>query len=131
MLQNPQTANLKPHNGVLTLPGYGINARVERGHLILQDGVGRIRRQARFARVRHGLRRLVVVGADGLISLAALQWLAAQDTAFVMLDRDGSALAATGPVRPSDVRLRRAQALANHSGVALAISRDLIVRKLV
>src|SRR5207245_4503955 len=35
-----------------------------------------------------------------------------------------------GPVRPSDVRLRRAQALADHSGVALGIARELISRKL-
>jgi hypothetical protein len=26
-------------------------------------------------RVRHGLRRLVVIGADGMVSLAALRWL--------------------------------------------------------
>jgi len=47
-----------------------------------------------------------------------------------MLERDGTVLAATGPVRPSDVRLRRAQALAHHTGAAFRISRELIDRKL-
>src|ERR1700687_1071111 len=47
-----------------------------------------------------------------------------------MLERDGSVLATTGPVRPSDARLRRAQALAQQSGVALRIVRELINRKL-
>jgi hypothetical protein len=47
-----------------------------------------------------------------MVSLAALRWLADQDAAFVMLDRDGSVLATTGPVRSSDAKLRRAQALA-------------------
>ena len=47
-----------------------------------------------------------------------------------MLDRDGSVLATTGPVRPSDARLRRAQSLAHESGVALRIARELISRKL-
>ncbi len=48
----------------------------------------------------HGLRRLVVIGSDGFISLAALRWLADQNAAFVMLERDGHVLATTGPVKP-------------------------------
>jgi CRISPR-associated endonuclease Cas1 len=103
--------------------------RVERGHLILEDGIGK-RVRGRFARVRHGIRRLVVIGSDGMVSLAALRWLADQDASFVMLDRDGSVLATTGPIRPTDARLRRAQALAHHTGTALQIARELIGRKL-
>jgi CRISPR-associated endonuclease Cas1 len=114
---------------VVTLFGYGIVVRVEHGHLVLIDGLG-ARRKARFPRVRHDLRRLVVIGSDGMISLAALRWLADQDAAFVMLDRDGSVLATTGPVRPSDARLRRAQSMANQTGHGLRISRELIGQKL-
>lgn len=132
LLQSCKTnpSRLTPRHGVVTMFGYGITLRVDRGHLILEDGIGADRYQARFPRVRHGLRRVVVVGADGSVSLAALRWLADQDAAFVMLDRDGSVLAITGPVRPSDGRLRRAQALAHHSGIALSIARDLIGQKL-
>jgi hypothetical protein len=36
-----------------------------------------------------------------------------QDAAFVMLERDGSVLATTGPIHPSDARLRRAQFIAS------------------
>jgi CRISPR-associated endonuclease Cas1 len=122
--------SLTPRHGVVTLSGYGISARVDRGHLLLQDGIGSDRRQARFPRVGHGLRRLVVIGADGMVSLAALRWLADQDASFVMLDRDGSVLATTGPVRPSDARLRRAQALAGQLGAGLEIAKELISRKL-
>jgi CRISPR/Cas system-associated endonuclease Cas1 len=110
--------------------GYGIKIRVDRGHLIFEDGIGADRHRARLSRVRHGLRRLVVIGSDGFVSLSALRWLADQDASFVMLDRDGSVLATTGPVRPSDARLRRAQALAHQSGAALTISRELISQKL-
>ena len=85
---------------------------MDRGHLILHDGIGSRRTTARFARVGHGIKRLVVIGSDGTVSLSALRWLADQDASFVMLDRNGSVLATTGPVRPSDARLRRAQALA-------------------
>jgi CRISPR-associated endonuclease Cas1 len=118
-------------HGVLTLFGYGITVNVERGHLIVKDGIGADRLQARLPRVGHGLRRLVVVGVDGFVSLAALRWLSDQNAAFVLLDRDGSVLSTTGPVRPSDARLRRAQSLAHHSGAALQIARELIAQKLV
>ena len=64
------------------------------------------------------------------MSLAALRWLADQDAAFAMLERDGSVLATTGPVRPSDARLRRTQALAHQSGTAIRIARELIDKKL-
>src|SRR5690242_16391392 len=119
-----------PRHGVVTLYGYGIRVHVDRGHLILEDGIGSDRRYARLPRVGHGLRRLVVIGADGYVSLAALRWLADQDAAFVMLERDGSVLATTGPARSSDARLRRAQALAGQSGTALLIAREIIDKKL-
>lgn len=132
--QHPQDRNFytrfNPRLGVLTLFGYGIQVHVERGHLIIKDGIASDRREFRFSRVGHGLRRLVVIGADGLVSLAALRWLADQDASFVMLERNGSVLATTGPVRPSDTRLRRAQALAQQNGIALEIARGLIARKL-
>ena len=114
---------------MITLYGHGIRVCVDRGHLTLEDGIGN-RVRGRFARVRHGIRRLVVIGSDGMVSLAALRWLADQDAAFVLLDRDGSVLMTTGPVRPTDARLRRAQALAHHTGTALQIARELIGRKL-
>ncbi len=129
-LQPLSDTSLKPRHGSLTLFGYGIQVRVDRGHLLLEDGIGPERRCARLPRVGHGLRRLVVVGSDGIVSLAALRWLSGQKASFAMLDRDGSVLLTTGPVRPSDARLRRAQALAHTSGAALRITRELIRQKL-
>lgn len=121
---------LKPSRGVITLSGYGISVRVDRGHLVIEDGIGASRTGARLARVGHGLSRLVIIGADGSVSLAALQWLADQNAAFLMLNRDGSVLAATGPTGPRDARLRRVQAVAHHGRTAVAIARELIARKL-
>src|SRR6267154_4689133 len=121
---------ITPRHGVVTLFGYGIQVRVDRGHLILEDGIGVDRHRARFPRVGHGLKRLVIIGSDGMVSLSALRWLADQKAAFVMLERDGSVLTTVGPVRPSDARLRRAQALAGQSGIAVKIARELIDRKL-
>src|SRR5437588_5522192 len=118
--------SIVPRHGVVTLFGYGIQVRLERGHLLLDDGIGPDRRHFRLPRVEHGLRRLVVIGSDGFVSLSALRWLADQKASFLMIERDGSVLATAGAVRSSEVRLRRAQALAHVSGVALRITRELI-----
>ena len=128
---NSSAELIVPRHGVVTLFGYGIQVRVDRGHLLLEDGVGPDRRYVRLPRVGHGLKRLVVIGSDGTVSLAALRWLSDQDASFVMLERNGKVLTVTGPVRPSDAKLRRAQALAHSSGAALRISRELISQKLV
>src|SRR5215469_9147386 len=119
-----------PRSGVVTLFGYNSSASVDRGHLVLNDGIAMNSRQGRFARVRHGLKRVVVIGSTGMITIEALRWLADQKAAFVMLDRDGSVLAVSGPVGPSDARLRRAQSLAHQSGVAVQIASGLISQKL-
>ena len=117
-------------SGVLVLSGYGIRVQVSAGHLVAHDGIADERRTIRLPRVGHGLRRLVIIGRDGFISLEAIRWISDQDAAFVMLERDGSVLTTTGPVHPSDARLRRAQSLASTNGVALEISRELIRKKL-
>ena len=117
-------------SGVLVLNGYGIRVQVNAGHLVLHDGIADERRTIRLPRVNHGLKRLVMIGSDGFVTLEALRWLADQGAAFVMLDRDGKVLCVTGPVRPSDARLRRAQALAAQSDTALRIARELIDKKL-
>jgi CRISPR-associated endonuclease Cas1 len=130
LLKADPALRIQPRYGIVTLFGHGIQVRVDRGHLTLEDGIGANRRYARFPRVGHQLARLIVIGADGMVTLAALQWLADQKAAFVMLERDGSVLATVGPVRGSDARLRRAQASADQSDFALRLSRELITLKL-
>jgi CRISPR-associated protein Cas1 len=126
----PSGEPIIPTHGIVTLYGYPICIGVDRGHLILSDGVGPLRRYSRFARIGHRLKRIVVIGSDGHVSLAALRWLADQNAAFVMLERDGQVLATTGPVSPSDVRLRRSQGMAHETGIAIKIARELIAQKL-
>lgn len=117
-------------HGVVTLSGHGLSVRVDRGHLVLQDSTIDEQYEARLPRVGHGLRRLIVIGSDGVISLAALRWLRDQKTAFLLLDRDGSVLTATGPSQLRDSRLRRAQAVAGQTDQAVRIARVLITQKL-
>lgn len=60
-IPDSQKVSITPRNGIVTLFGYGVQVRVDRGHLILQDGVGPVRRHGRFARVGHGLKRIVAM----------------------------------------------------------------------
>lgn len=122
--------SLTLRHAVVTLFGYGIRVHVNAGHLLLEDGIADERRTIRLPRVNQGLKRLVMIGSDGFITLEALRWLADQGAAFIMLDRRGKVLAVTGPVAPSDAKLRRAQALALGNGTALKISKELISQKL-
>jgi CRISPR-associated endonuclease Cas1 len=117
-------------SGLLVLSGYGIRVQVNAGHLLAHDGIADERRSIRLPRVGHGLRRLVIIGSDGFFTLEALRWISDVGAAFVMLERDGSVLVTTGPVCPSDARLRRSQALASTNGMALEISKNLIRQKL-
>ncbi len=117
-------------SGVLTIHGFGVRVRMQSGHLEIEDGIGPERRKIRLARVGHGLRRLVMIGSDGFITFEALRWLADQSAAFVMLERNGLVLTTTGPVRPSDARLRRSQALAGSNGTAVQLAIELITKKL-
>jgi len=103
-------------SGVLVLAGYGIRVQVNAGHLLLHDGIADERRTIRLPRVNHGLKRLVMIGSDGFITLEALRWISDVGAAFVMLDRRGKVLTVTGPVAPSDSKLRRSQALALGNG---------------
>src|SRR3974390_3154176 len=84
----PNNSSVPPH-GVLTISGYGLRVFVDRGHLLVDDGSGSNRRYFRLPRVGHRLRRLVIVGVDGMVSLAALRWLADQGASLSFLERDG------------------------------------------
>jgi len=117
-------------SGVIVLNGYGIRVQVNGGHLLLHDGIADERRTIRLPRVNHGLKRLVLIGSDGFISLEALRWISDVGAAFLILDRRGKVLTVTGPVASSDAKLRRAQALALGNGMALKISKELISQKL-
>src|SRR5215831_760448 len=122
----PQISKL----GVFTLYGYGIRITMQAGHLQVEDGIAGDRYKFRLPRVNHRLKRLVCIGDDGFVTLSALRWLSDVGASFVMLDRIGKVRVITGPVSPSESRLRRAQALALSNGTALRIARELIAAKL-
>src|SRR5580693_4519823 len=128
--QLAQSHDSVPRPGVLTLIGFDIRITVDRGHLIIHDGIGTERHHYRLPRIGHNLSRLVVVGSDGLLTLAALKWLRDQDVTLTFLERNGRVLSVVGPAGSSDAKLRRSQAVAISNGVGLEICRRLVDAKM-
>jgi CRISPR/Cas system-associated endonuclease Cas1 len=129
-MNNHSLSTITPRHGVVTLYGYGVHVSVDRGHLLLKDGIGADRSQARLPRVRHGLKRLVCISEDGSCTFSALKWLSDVGVPFIMLDRRGKIRFLTGPTASADARLHRAQAAALSNGVGIEISRTLIDAKI-
>jgi CRISPR-associated endonuclease Cas1 len=117
-------------NGVLVVDGYGIRVAVERGHLTISDGAGSERRQRRLSKVGHGIKRLIILGHSGTMSLEATRWLNNVGIHYIQLDTDGTLIGASADPAIDDARLRRAQALAHDTEVGHSINTMLINRKL-
>lgn len=116
-------------DGLIIASGYGLKINVQRGHLVVHDGAGTRRQTRRFSRATSGLRRLVVLGHDGYISLDALHWLREVGCVFVQLDHYGRPIAQSS-LRGSEIsRLRRSQAYAAATSVGTELTRFLLTEK--
>lgn len=111
--------------GVVVADGRGVKVSVDRGQLVVADGLGRHRRERRFPRADRSIRRLVVLGRSGFLSLEAVRWCEAVGIALMVVD-DGVAVLASTRSGCDDARLRRAQAMAWGSPVGLAVALDLL-----
>ncbi len=120
---------LRVVDGVCVVDGYGIKISVERDHLQIADGTGRSRRERRFTRSERKLRRLVLIGHTGYVTLDALRWINDTGAAFAHID-EGRLLTTSTPAGLADARLRRTQALLQGTPAGLAISWRLITDKL-
>ena len=117
--------------GVCVVDGMGLGLSVNRGALVVEDGIGPHRRTRRFDKATHGLRRLVVIGSTGHVTLDALTWCRRLGIGFVVVGPDGVASLASTPRMTDDARLRRVQAQAPDLPVGIDLARDLITDKLV
>jgi len=103
-------------DGICVAHGYGLKLHVQRGHLIVEDGVGRDRRTRRYHRATSKLRRVIVIGHTGYLTLEATRWIRDVGAAFAQIDSDGNLIALSAPARHHEAKLRRAQVLAAESG---------------
>jgi CRISPR-associated endonuclease Cas1 len=117
--------------GVCVADGFGVRVVVERGALEVHDGIGPHRRTRRYDRATHGLRRLVILNAAGIVSLDALRWCANLGVGVVVFGPDGSAELTSTPRMTDDARLRRTQALAPFEPYGLDVAHWLMSRKVM
>jgi CRISPR-associated endonuclease Cas1 len=118
-------------DGTVVASGYGLKVYVDRGHLVVHDGIADERCTKRFARVGSGLKRLVIVGGAGYVTLDAMQWLRDVGAAFAQLDSDARLVALSATSMPDLPALRRIQALAHESPAGLEVARALLREKIV
>jgi CRISPR-associated endonuclease Cas1 len=123
-------ADLVPPRGVLVLSGYGLDVRVWRGRLRVADGIGHDQREAVVHRATGRLKRLIVIGHTGTISLEAIRWLADVGAGYTQIDADGRVLAAFGPLGTDRPSLRRTQARALDTTLGNDVARRLIAEKI-
>jgi len=116
-------------NGICVANGYGLKITVHRGHLIVHDGIGRDRQTRRYHRVSSKLRRLVLIGHTGYVTLEALRWLHEIGAALIHIDSDGKLITTSTAAGPGHAALRRAQALATTNAIGVEIARDLLGTK--
>ena len=57
---------------VAVADGYGISLTVNRGHLVIHDGIGSHRCTRRYPRIERDLRRILILGHTGSIGLEAM-----------------------------------------------------------
>ena len=115
---------------VLIADGYGLAITVNRGHLVITDGIGKTRRDRRIPKAQRKVRRVVVLGHTGHITLDAIRFCADTGIALIQIDTDGHVLLNAGAPGKDDARLRRAQAAAPNAPVGLEIARALLAAKL-
>lgn len=132
-MQIDRTAFFPPlavRNGVLISDGYGVRIFVRRRRLIIQDGIGRGRREIALSRATSGLKRLIALGHEGYVTFEALRWITDLRASAYQIDWDGRLIWSSAVLGLDDPRLRRAQALAPSNGTGLEVARYLMSQKL-
>lgn len=84
----------------LILTGNGISMRVDRGGLVIRDGLTHYPQDVKEHRFFHGglenPQRIIMVDGNGQITLDAIDWLAEQNIALVRLRWDGRVISVVG-----------------------------------
>ncbi len=88
------------HAHVLVVDGYGVSIGVTRGHLLIRDGIGRHRRERQLPRAQRTVRRIIILGHTGHITLDAVRWCADTGVTLLQLDTDGPVLLTAAPQGP-------------------------------
>lgn len=131
-IQPRKTEKARTEGDVLVLSGYGLSLKVDRGRLIITDGFANEgeRRTTILARGKNPIRRLVIVGHSGTISLESVSWLMDAEVTTSFINADGEVITTLSPIIRSAPMIRRSQALAPYSGAAPELARYLLHEKI-
>jgi CRISPR-associated endonuclease Cas1 len=128
---NRYSMTSRTHSTIVIVDGYAVTMNVDRGHLVLADGVADQRRERHLYRSDRDCSRIVVLSSHGTLSLSALQWCADVGIAVVVLDPvEDRILSISASAIHDDARLRRTQANAGGGVVGLVIAKQLLDAKL-
>lgn len=119
----------------LVLTGHGLRLRVHRGALMVSHGFTHYPQKAREQRFFPGdpklPSRIILLSADGSLSLDVARWLSDQRVPLVMLDYRGQVVnVLADQATAADPQLRRAQIEALADGRGLVLASALIEQKL-
>jgi len=115
---------------VVVVGGYGLRLTVHRGHLLVADGIGPHRRERLLPRAQRQVRRIVILGHTGTLTLDAIRWCTDVGIALVQIDTDGRVLMVGHNPARTDSRLLRAQAAAASSQIGVTIAQHLLGLKI-
>ena len=119
----------KADRGICVVRGYGIKISVQRGHLVVHDGVADRRRTRQYHRTSK-LKRLVLIANTGYLTIDAMRWLHDTGGALTHLDTSGQLIATSVATSPDFAGLRRAQALATTTEAGVEIARGVLKAKI-
>ncbi len=119
----------------LILSGHGVRLRIDRGSLLVKDGFTHYPQARRMWRFFPGEWRLpsriVLVDADGGLTLDVLFWLSKHNVPLVQIDWRGNVTGTVGPnaaaINPDHVN---AQLAARKNGLALRLATQLVAAKI-
>jgi CRISPR-associated endonuclease Cas1 len=121
-------------NGILFIHAYNVRIRVEDNHLLVDyrnpvKGEKARKTSLRLNRATSGLKRLIISGDDGYISLHALRWLAEIKVSIMQIGFDNQLFLASVPQGADYPYLRRYQVLAGVTPLGAEITRNLLSAK--
>jgi CRISPR-associated protein Cas1 len=119
--------------GTLVLAGHGAGLFVEKGALIVKEGLTHYPQEVGrhvFHRGMHNVERIILLDPTGSLSFAAIQWCQDQKISITLLDRDGSVQAQLNHEQMADATLRRRQYEAVHTGQDVTVVRWIVQKKI-
>jgi CRISPR-associated endonuclease Cas1 len=122
-------SSIPVNDGVLVLSGYSVTLKVQNGCLQVIDGVGDEARKDIFSKPNCRIKRVVILGYNGSVSLSSLKWLFDIGAGILQIGWNGEIYYSAIPHK-SDIFLKRAQYKAVENEKGLELTKYLLGEKI-